>query len=52
MKSELTLGKIIILFFAGLIFAFGGLYYDKVLLSMGILVLILASILLSMVEKY
>ncbi len=51
MKGKLTLGKVLILFFAGLIFTFGGLYYDKILLSMGIYVLILATILLSMLKE-
>ena len=51
MKGKLTLGKVVILFFAGLMFAYGGLYYNKMLLSMGIFVLILASILLSMVRE-
>ncbi len=50
MTFKLTLGKVIILFFAGLIFAFGGLYFDKILLSMGVYVIFLAAILLSMVE--
>ena len=51
MKGKLSLGKGLILFFAGLIFYFGGLYYDKILLSMGVFVLILASILLTMLKE-
>ena len=50
MKSKLSLGKVLILFFAGLIFYFGGLYYDKIFLSMGIFILIFASIFLTMVK--
>ena len=51
MKGKISLGRVLILFFAGLIFYFGGLYFDKILLSMGVFVLILASILLTMVGE-
>ncbi len=51
MKGKLTLGKVIILFGAGLIFAFGGLYFDKLLYSLGIYIIFLAGIFLTMVKE-
>ncbi len=50
MTFKISLGKVLILFFAGLIFYFSGLYYDKIFLSMGVFVLILAGILFTMVK--
>ena len=50
MKEKLKLGKVLILFGAGLIFAFGGLYFDKILLSLGIYVIFLAGIFLTIIN--
>ena len=50
MKSRLTLGQVTVLFFAGFLFIFTGVYYDKIILSTGIFILFLASIFLTMVK--
>ena len=51
MKGKLSLGKVLVLSFAGLIFYFGGLYYDKIFLSMGVFILMFASIFFTMVKE-
>ncbi len=48
MTSKLSLGQSIILCIAGLILAFGGFYYNKLILTMGLLILFMGSIFLSM----
>jgi len=51
MKPKLSIGKILILLVIGWLFAWCGLYYDKLILTMGIFVLFLASILFSILKR-
>ena len=48
MKSKLTLGQSIILCIAGLMIAGAGFYYDKLILTTGLLILFMGSIFLTM----
>lgn len=50
MKSKLTLGQSIVLCIAGLIIAGGGLYYNKLILTIGLLILFMGSIFLTMAK--
>ncbi len=49
MKWQLTVNQTLMLFGAGLLFAFAGLYYNQMILTMGMFILFIVSIFLTMV---
>jgi len=49
MTSKLTTNQAIMLYGAGIIFAIAGLYYNKIIMTLGIFILFITSILLTTV---